>query len=80
MKSTKINGRIISASFKCCSYYGNPSYYVTFENLETHEILKGYTASNAACGYGIENDKYKKSATIEYHQTRSGNIIMDYCY
>lgn len=43
----KTFGRVISTSPKCVSYYGNPSRYVTFETT-AGQILKGYTALNAA--------------------------------
>jgi hypothetical protein len=62
------------------SIYGNPSYYAEFET-PNGETISGKTASNAACAYGISNyENGRRLATIEYHETRSGNIIFDYIY
>lgn len=77
MKTTKIIGRVISTSPKGVSVNGNPSYYVTFADNEGN-VYHGYTASDASCGYGCGNCEYKKSAYIEFHYTRSGNIVIDY--
>lgn len=71
----KTFGRVISTSPKCVSYYGNPSRYVTFETT-AGQILRGYTALNAACGYGCDNSNLKEFAIIEYHYTNSGNIVI----
>lgn len=78
MKRIKINGRIISATYKSTSFYGNPKFRVLFENNETGEILRGETANDAACAYGINNSCYKTSCYITYHITRNGNLILDY--
>lgn len=80
MKGIKVNGRIVSTRYKSTSYYGNPKYYVSFENKENGEILWGETANNAACAYAIENSEYRENAVIVYHVTRTGNIIVDYVY
>ena len=57
---------------------GNPSYYADFETPDG-KTISGKTARNAACGYGITNyNNGRRLATIEYHETRSGNIIFDY--
>lgn len=58
--------------FKCLSYYGNPSYWLHFEDGRV-----GYTASNAACGYGARNHEGKK-ARVRYHYTARGSMIIDY--
>ena len=71
----KTFGRVISTSPKCVSYYGNPSRYVTFETSAGEE-LTGYTASNAACGYGCDNSNLKEFAIIEYHYTNGGDIVI----
>lgn len=78
MKEININGCIVSTMYKSTSFYGNPKYFVTFKNNETGEILRGETANNAACAYGINNSCYKTSCNIAYHVTRKGNIIVDY--
>ena len=79
MKTYKVNGRIIGTSYKSTSYYGNPKYRVSFEDEEGN-YYRGETANNAACAYGINNGKYTKSATIKFHYTRKGNLIVDYIY
>lgn len=56
--------------------YGNPSYYITFENEEGEEIT-GYTAPNADCAYGCKNSELREFAYIEYHFTKSGKIVID---
>ena len=73
----KTIGKIKGVSYRNTSYYGNPSYYVTFEN-EKGETIKGYTAANAACAYGAKNPDLKEFAYIEYHKTKSGKIVIDY--
>ena len=77
MKQIVIKGRIISTRYKSTSYYGNPKYYVSFED-ENGEYYRGETANNAACAYGINNSCYKTSCYITYHVTRNGNLILDY--
>lgn len=72
MKEYVMKTKIVDVSFKCCSYYGNPSYYITFENG-----MRGYTASNAACAYGCKNTKYKESAEVTYHFTKKGFMVID---
>ena len=75
MKHILINAKVLGTSYKCTSYYGNPSYNVSFETTEG-EILKGYTANNASCGYSCTNYNGKMCA-ISYHLTKKGNIIID---
>ena len=72
----KTIAKIKGVTFKNRSVYGNPSYYITFEN-ETGETIKGYTAPNADCAYGCRNEDLKEFAYIEYHTTKSGKIIID---
>ena len=79
MKNTRIKtiAKIKNVTFRNRSVYGNPSYYITFENEEGEEI-EGYTAPNSACAYGAKNPDLKEFAYIEYHVTKSGKIIIDY--
>ena len=79
MKRIKISGcKLVLLKRGNSSMYGNPSYYADFETPDG-EIISGKTASNAACAYGITNyENGGKLATIEYHETRTGNIIFDY--
>ena len=65
---------------KCTSVCGNPSYWVSFK---THNELltklgasRGYTASNAQCGYTASNF-VGKDCVVEYHFTAKGNLIID---
>ena len=64
---------------KGMSVYGNPSYWVEFEpkySLSELRDRKGYTASNAQCGYSATGF-VGKECKIEYHFTRKGNLIID---
>lgn len=69
-------GKIKGTSYRNTSYFGNPSYYILFENSEG-ETIKGYTAANAACAYGCTNSEFSKFACIEYHITKGGKVIID---
>lgn len=75
----KTIGKIKGVSYRNTSYFGNPSYYITFEN-EEGETIKGYTAPNAACAYGCKNPDLKEFAYIEYHSTKGGKIVIDYIF
>lgn len=81
MKTNRIKtiGKIKGTSYRNTSYYGNPSYYIAFED-EKGELIKGYTAPNAACAYGCKNPELREFAYIEYHFTKSGKIVIDYIY
>ena len=57
------------------STYGNPSWYVCFDN-DTDSII-GKTASNAKCGYIVENFSDGRACKVAYHITRAGNTIID---
>lgn len=72
MKKFTVETKITYIKFKSCSVYGNPSYWVEFDNG-----LYGYTASNAACAYGIKNPEYKEKAVVTYHYTPNNNLIID---
>ena len=78
-KRIKVIGKIKDVTFRNRSIYGNPSYYITFED-ETGEEITGYTAPNAACAYGCKNPDLKEFAYIEYHTTNSGKIVIDYIF
>ena len=73
----KVIGKIKGTSFRNTSSYGNPSYYITFEN-EEGETIKGYTVANSSCAYGCTNPDLKEFAYIEYHITKGGKIVIDY--
>ena len=78
-KRIKTIGKIKDVTFKNRSVYGNPSYYITFED-EKGEEIKGYTAPNADCAYGCRNEDLKEFAYIEYHTTKGGKIVIDYIF
>ena len=81
MKTERIKciGKIKEVTFRNRSVYGNPSYYITFEN-ETGEEIMGYTSPNADCAYGCKNPDLKEFAYIEYHTTKSGKIVINYIF
>ena len=72
----KVISKIKDVTFRNRSVYGNPSYYITFENEEGGEIT-GYTSPNAACAYGCKNPDLQEFAYIEYHTTKSGKVVID---
>ena len=78
-KRQKAIGKIKDVTFKNRSVYGNPSYYITFEDEKGEEIT-GYTAPNAACAYGCKNPDLKEFAYIEYHLTKGGKIVVDFIW
>ena len=73
----KTIGKIKDVTYRNRSVYGNPSYYITFED-ETGEEITGYTSPNSSCAYGCKNPDLKEFAYIEYHITKSGKIVIDY--
>lgn len=75
-KRIKTIGKIKDVTFKNRSVYGNPSYYITFENEEGEEIT-GYTSPNADCAYGCKNPDLQEFACIVYHITKGGKVIID---
>ena len=69
----KVRANVIGTSYKNTSIYGNPSYWVSFETEKG--IIRAYTESDAACGYGCTNFN-GKMCDITYHLTRSGNAVI----
>ena len=78
-KRNKVIGKIKDVTFKNRSVYGNPSYYITFEDEKGEEIT-GYTAPNADCAYGCRNEDLREFAYIEYHLTKGGKVVIDYIF
>ena len=72
----KTIGKIKGTSYRNTSVHGNPSYYILFET-EEGELIKGYTAPNAACAYGCTNSEFREFAYIVYHVTKGGKVIID---
>ena len=68
--------KIKNVQYRNTSLYGNNSYYIAFED-EKGELIIGYTKPNAECAYGCKNSEFREFAYIEYHQTKSGKIIID---
>ena len=76
LMTTVIVKNVIRKGISVC---GNPSYWVEFEpkySLSEIRFSKGYTASDAQCGYSAPNF-VGKEAVIEYHFTRKGSLIID---
>lgn len=69
-------GKIKKVEYRNTSLYGNPSYYIAFED-ETGKLIIGYTKPNADCAYGCRNEDLREFAYIEYHFTKSGKIVID---
>ena len=78
-KRIKTIGKIKDVTFRNRSVYGNPSYYITFENEKGEEIT-GYTAPNSSCAYGCKNPDLREFAYIEFHETKGGKIVIDYIF
>ena len=79
MKTQRIKtiSKIKDVTFKNRSVYGNPSYYITFEDEKGEEIT-GYTSPNSSCAYGCKNPDLREFAYIEYHTTKGGKVVVDY--
>ena len=71
--------KIKKVEYRNTSLCGNNSYYIAFED-EKGELIIGYTKPNADCAYGCKNPELREFAYIEYHQTKSGKIVIDYIY
>lgn len=68
--------KIKNVQFRNTSIYGNPSYFIAFED-EKGKLIIGYTKPNADCAYGCRNSELREFAYIEYHSTKSRKIIID---
>lgn len=76
MKKELFEGILVSYERRNNSVNGNPRYYGVFEN-SNGDILRGSTATDASCAYSFLN-KREKERELQYHVTKSGNIIIDY--
>lgn len=76
-KRIRTIAKIKKVEYRNTSVYGNPSYYIAFED-EKGKLIIGYTKPNAACAYGARNPDLREFAYIEYHMTKSGKIVIDY--
>ena len=77
MKSMII-GTIIKLERLNNSVWGNPRYLVTIKD-EAGFYFYAKTASDASCGYSIDN-YYGKKKLFHYHITKAGNNIIDNIY
>ena len=76
MKTLELtNAKLVNYERRNNSICGNPSWYVCFDN-GTDSIM-GKTASNAQCGYTVENFRDGRICNVTYHITRTGNTIID---
>lgn len=81
-KSIRQTVAIVGMSRRRNSYYGNPCYSVSFR-LESGRLVTGRTATNAMCAYAMPSPLAVSEAQphiceLEYHYTRTGNVIIDY--
>lgn len=74
MKSM-ITGTIIKLERLNNSVRGNPRYWVIIKD-EAGFYFYAKTASDASCGYSIDN-YYGKKKLFHYHITKAGNNIID---
>lgn len=78
MKTSNLTtANIIEVKWRNCSIYGNSSYWVTFRDVKTDNVYLGYTAPNAACGYGVRNYEPNDIVYIQWHETASGKVVID---
>ena len=69
------NAKLMSYERRSNSVDGNPSYHASFSNGS--EEITGRTASDAKCGYTLENFRDGRACNVTYHITRAGNVIID---
>ena len=69
------NAKLMSYKKGNCSAYGNPSWYVCFDN--GIDSIMGKTASNAQCGYTLTNFRDGRTCNVSYHITKGGNTVID---
>ena len=76
MKTLELtNAKLMSYERRNNSVDGCPSYRASFSNGS--EEITGKTASNAKCGYVVENFTDGRACTVTYHITKGGNVIID---
>ena len=68
--------KILKVKKRKNSIYGNPKYYLITADKDGN-LIDGVTATNAAVGYEISWTWEGETKILEYHQTKSGNIIFD---
>ena len=69
------NAKLTNYERRNNSVCGNPSWNVCFTNDITS--IMGKTASDAKCGYTVENFSDGRYCDVTYRITRAGNMIID---
>ena len=76
MKTLELtNAKLMSYERRNNSFDGCPSYHASFSNGS--DEVTGKTASNASCGYALENFRDGRACNVTYHITWAGNVIID---
>lgn len=76
MKKQTFKGKLIGYERLNNSVNGNPKYWGVFENENGNKLI-GKTGTDSACAYAFLNER-EKIRIVEYHETRTGNIVIDY--
>ncbi len=76
MKTYTLTAKLLKKIRRNCSIYGNPAWALTLEY--DNDTIEAKTASDAACGYSVNNYKDGEYITVKGHYTQAGNFIIDY--
>ena len=76
MKKSTFKGTLVRYERLSNSSYGNPRYMGVYEDINGNYLI-GKTGINATCGYSFLNN-ITEVKEIEYHETKAGNIVIDY--
>jgi hypothetical protein len=76
MKTYTFTAKLLKATRRNSSIYGNPAWTLKLEY--DNDIIEAKTASDAACGYSVSNYRTDDIIQIKGHYTKSGNFIVDY--
>lgn len=72
----KKNFKILSVKRLNNSICGNPAYSLIVEDLDGY-TYRGKTATNVALGYEVSFYWENEQKTLEFHFTKTGNLIFD---
>ena len=76
MKTLELtNVKLMSYERRNNSVNGGPSYHASLSNGSVE--ITGKTASDANCGYALENFTDGRACNVTYHITKGGNVIID---
>lgn len=69
---------VLKVEYRNTSLYGNNSYWLSFLDSGGH-FVRGYTSSDASCGYTVTNYRYAEGKPIflKYHYTKGGKCVID---